>query len=306
MYRLGYNTNGFKGHPLPIAIEILADLGYRSVAITIDHHAINPWAADIDLQLNAVKRLLHRKQIGCVIETGAGFLLDPWRKHQPSLISANRKGRAQRMDFLKKAINLAAQLDADAVSFWAGQPVQGVACDQAWAWLVHGCGELCDHAATQDVALALEPEPGMLVETLADYDRLKSDVNNTRLGLALDLGHAHLTEACSLAATIQTYSADIRTIHIEDMRRPVHEHLMFGEGEIDFIPIFKALEVSGYTGSACVELSRHSHDAINAAQKAISFLNDCRLAAMSGDTSAEPTPPWKIGLGKGDPATRNV
>lgn len=272
MFRLGYNTNGFKGHPLLAAIAILADIGYRSVAITIDHHAINPWAPDIEEQLSAVKRLLTRKQMRCVIETGAGFLLDPWNKHQPTLISAVPQGREKRLNFLKRAIEIAACLDAEAVSFWAGQPADGVDRKQARTWLVEACRALCDTAERHDVALALEPEPGMLVENLSDYDRLKAEIDHHRFGLALDLGHAHLTETCSLAKVIQTYRNDIRTIHIEDMRRPVHEHLMFGEGEIDFAPVFKALTASGYDGSVCVELSRHSHDAVNTAKKAFAYL----------------------------------
>lgn len=272
MYRLGYNTNGCKSHPLLVAIGILADIGYKSVAITIDHHAINPWAHDIEAQLAAVKGLLHRKQMRCVIETGAGFLLDPWRKHQPSLISQAPIDRERRLNFLKKAVGIAAWINAEAVSFWAGQPIDNVDTNEAWNWLVQGCQDLCETASRFDVALAVEPEPGMLVERLADYDRLKTEVNDPQLGLALDLGHAHLSESCSLVESIQTYSEDIRTIHIEDMRRPVHEHLMFGDGEIDFIPVFKALKDSGYSGSVCVELSRHSHDAVNTAQTAFTFL----------------------------------
>jgi sugar phosphate isomerase/epimerase len=273
MFRLGYNTNGFKGHPLLVAISILADIGYHSVAITIEHQAINPWTPDIDAQLDAVKQLLDRKQMRCVIETGAGFLLDPWNKHQPTLISTLPQGREQRLNFLKRAVEFAAYLDAEAVSFWAGQPEDDVDCEEARIWLVQACRELCDYAERHDVALALEPEPGMLVESLSDYERLKLEIDHPRFGLALDLGHAHLTESCSLAETIQTYSNDIRTIHIEDIRRPVHEHLMFGEGEIDFPPVFQALTNSGYTGSVCVELSRHSHDAVNTAKKAFAFLS---------------------------------
>ena len=40
---LGYNTNGLAHHSLPAAIELLADLGYRSVAITLDHGCLNPF-----------------------------------------------------------------------------------------------------------------------------------------------------------------------------------------------------------------------------------------------------------------------
>jgi sugar phosphate isomerase/epimerase len=207
-----------------------------------------------------------------VIETGAGFLLDHWNKHQPTLISSAPQGRQQRLNFLERAVEIAAYLDAEALSFWAGQPANDVGRLQAWTWLIQACRALCDYAERHDVALALEPEPGMLVESLSDYDRIKLEIDHTRLGLALDLGHAHLTESGSLAETIQIYSEDIRTIHIEDMRRPVHEHLMFGEGEIDFPSVFQALRVSGYAGSACVELSRHSHNAVNTAKKAFLFL----------------------------------
>ena len=50
-------------------------------------------------------------------------------------------------------------------------------------------------------------------------------------------------------------------VQIEDMRRGVHEHLDFGDGEIDFPPVLSALAEIGYRGLVCVELSRHSHTA---------------------------------------------
>ena len=34
-------------------------------------------------------------------------------------------------------------------------------------------------------------------------------------------------------------------VQIEDMRRGVHEHLEFGEGEIDFAPVLAALTATG-------------------------------------------------------------
>jgi sugar phosphate isomerase/epimerase len=56
------------------------------------------------------------------------------------------------------------------------------------------------------------------------------------------------------------------------MHRGVHEHLMFGEGEIDFPPVLKALAEVGYPRGVYVELSRHSHQAPQAARRAFAFL----------------------------------
>ena len=61
-------------------------------------------------------------------------------------------------------------------------------------------------------------------------------------------------------------------MHIEDMRRGEHEHLMFGEGQIDFDPVIAALAESGYDGGLYVELSRHSHMGPQAARQAFDFL----------------------------------
>src|SRR5690349_16668045 len=115
--RYGYNTNGFAHHRLEDALTILARLGYGSVAITLDHHALNPFDADLPRQLDRVRSLLAELGLRCVIETGARFLLDPWRKHQPTLLSPEAPQRERRLDFLMRAADIAAELGADAVSF---------------------------------------------------------------------------------------------------------------------------------------------------------------------------------------------
>ena len=57
------------------------------------------------------------------------------------------------------------------------------------------------------------------------------------------------------------------------MKHGKHEHLMFNEGEMDFPPIFGALRDIKYDGGVYVELSRHGHDAVNAAKQSFDFLS---------------------------------
>src|SRR5579872_5821992 len=111
--RFGYNTNGFAHHRLEDALEIIAELGYESVAITLDQHHLNPFEPDLVGRTAEVRRILQRLGLRCVIETGARFLLDARRKHWPTLVSADKAAVERRMDFLRLAIDVAQDLEAD-------------------------------------------------------------------------------------------------------------------------------------------------------------------------------------------------
>ena len=76
------------------------------------------------------------------------------------------------------------------------------------------------------------------------------------------------------AVVAERCAADLCNVHLDDHRRGVHEHLFFGEGEIDFPPLMEALKraASDRELPATVELSRHSHDAAETARRAYEFL----------------------------------
>jgi sugar phosphate isomerase/epimerase len=270
--KLGYNTNGFAHHRLEDALAILADLGYQSVALTPDYHALDPYAAGLSRQVAAIRAILDRHGLACVLETGARFLLDPWRKHQPTLLSPEPEGRARRLDFLGRAVDLAADLGAEAVSFWSGAATSTEPEAALWGRLGDGCRQLLDHAERRQVRLAFEPEPGMFIDTLERYAVLRNLVDHPLFGLTIDLGHLHCNGEVPVADHLRRWRDRLWNIHAEDMRRGVHEHLMFGEGEMEFGPIFEALREIRYAGGVHVELSRHSHDAVNTARRARELL----------------------------------
>jgi L-ribulose-5-phosphate 3-epimerase len=268
---LGYNTNSFAHHPLEEALVILADLGCESVALTLDYHALNPFDSALPGQLRAVGRLLARLRLRSVVETGARFLLDPWRKHRPTLVDRPKQA-ARRLDFLKRSIDIAHTLGSDAVSFWSGATDPSTPESVQWKRLIRSCKQLADYASQRKMRLAFEPEPGMFVDTMQGFARLHEQVNHPALGLTLDIGHLHCQGEVPIADYLRRWQQVLWNIHIEDMRRGVHDHLMFGEGEIDFRPVLRTLRDMGYGGGVHVELSRHSHDAVETARRALRFL----------------------------------
>jgi sugar phosphate isomerase/epimerase len=275
--QLGYNTNGFAHHDLLDAIRVLAEIGYTGVAITIDQLALNPYDDRSQSQCDRARELLSQNGLSCVIETGARFLLDRHTKHEPTLVTADPAGRARRIDFLCRAIDIAARVDAACVSLWSGVVRDGAGEREAFARLVGGLRDVLAYALRRGVRLAFEPEPGMLVDTLARYGHLLEElrtrgIDSSLLGLTVDIGHLHCLGEVPIAEHIRRWADRLANVHIEDMCAGVHEHLMFGEGEIDFQPVFAALAEIGYSGLINVELSRHSHDAPTAAQRAYNYL----------------------------------
>jgi sugar phosphate isomerase/epimerase len=269
---LGYNTNGFAHHRLEDGLTILAGLGYQSVALTLDYHALNPYEPDLPGRAAALRGLLEQLHLRGVVETGARFLLDPWRKHQPALISPEAEQRERRLDFLRRAVDVARELGADAVSFWSGSAADESSPNVHMARLVEGCRRLCEEAERQQVRLAFEPEPGMFIDTMARFQELHDRVAHPAFGLTIDIGHLHCQGETPIAEQLRRWRDVLWNVHIEDMRRGVHEHLMFGDGEIDFAPVLHTLRTIDYRGGVHVELSRHSHDAVETARRALAFL----------------------------------
>ncbi len=273
---LAYNTNGFAHHNPRQAIALLAEIGYRGVGLAIDHGLLNPFSRDRAADVAAIHDLLERHQMRSVIETGARFLLDPRTKHEPTLMTADAAGRARRIEFYRYAVDVARELASDCVSIWAGVLREPLDESVAFDRLIEGLRQVCDYAEAHQVTIAFEPEPGMFIDTMARFEQLLDRLGDAPLKLTLDIGHLHCQGETPITAQIRRWRDRLANVHIEDMRRGIHEHLMFGEGEIDFGLVIAELEAIHYSGLVQVELSRHSHDAPDAARKAYDYL--ARLA----------------------------
>ena len=268
--RFGYGTNGFANHRLTDALTVIAELGYTGVALTLDHDHLDPFAPELARRVSRTADQLLDLGLAVVIETGARYLLDPWRKHAPTLLHDDRK---LRLDFLRRAVAVGADLGAEAVSFWAGVRPAEVDERTAWQRLVDGCAEVTEAATTAGVPLGFEPEPGMLVPDIAGWRRLHAELGAPSMfGLTLDIGHCRCLEPQPVPECVTAVAGHLVNVQIDDMRRGIHEHLEFGTGEIDFPPVLRALRDGGYRGLVAVELPRHSHAAPAVARASLAFL----------------------------------
>ncbi|WP_435190661.1 sugar phosphate isomerase/epimerase family protein [Streptomyces sp. bgisy126] len=282
--RHGYGTNGLTDLRLDDALALLADLGYDGVGLTLDHMHLDPLAPDLAARTARVARRLGELGLAVTVETGARYVLDPRRKHGPSLLDPDPDDRALRVRLLVTAVRVAADLGAHAVHCFSGTAPPGTDPDTAWKRLAEALGPVVEAAAAADVPLAIEPEPGHLLATLDDFHRLRGAMGDPGpLGLTLDIGHCQCLEPLPPADCVRAAAPWLRHVQIEDMRRGVHEHLPFGEGEIDFPPVLDALVSVGYRGLTVVELPRHSHAGPELARTSLAFL---RSRTPEGDPAA--------------------
>jgi sugar phosphate isomerase/epimerase len=271
--RWGYGTNGFTSHRLHDALGIIADLGYDGVALTLDQPHLDPFADDLPAQVAAVGRRLGALGLDLVVETGGRYVLDIWRKHHPTLVSAD--GRDRRVDYLSRAIDVAADLGAEAVSFWSGTLPDATPDDVGWERLVAGVDAVLAHARSRSVVCAFEPEPGMHVDTLDDVLELRRRLGDPEdLRVTLDIGHIVCNEPRGLADTIALAGGLIANVQVDDMVPDIHEHLALGDGDVDFPVALGALARAGYSGLAALELPRHGHAAPLVAEQSLRFLRE--------------------------------
>jgi sugar phosphate isomerase/epimerase len=275
-FALGYGTNGFTDHPLDVALDVLDHECYGAVALTLGFPHLDPfasgWAEDVESLRTRLAGLRGGAGMRVVVETGTRFLLDPYRKHRPTLVDAEA---GSRLRFLERAVEIAAALDAECVSFFSGVLPEDGSPAEGWARLLDRVPALVEHARAHGVLLSLEPEPGMLVETVADALRLRAAVGDpVELGVTVDVGHCLVVEPDGVVGALRAAAPVLANVQLDDMPATHHEHRPFGEGEIDLPLVLATLADVGYTGVAAVELPRHSYDAPGLARRSMTALHE--------------------------------
>lgn len=266
--KLFYNTNGFAHHRLEDVVELLAEIGYRGIALTPDVPHLDPRTATTG-ELREFRRRCSAAGLEITVESGARFVLDARAKHEPNLCSAS--GHERRVDYYLRLLEYARELEAPALSLWSG--IASESSGSTLERLASRLAPVLSRARSLGVVVSLEPEPGMFVETIDQYRELARLVG-PELRLTIDVGHLVVSETPPWAAYLSESAKDLAVVHLDDAIPGVHEHRRIGEGAVPWREIAQALHEIAFQGPLVVELSRDSHDAVRAARGAFERLTE--------------------------------
>jgi sugar phosphate isomerase/epimerase len=185
-----------------------------------------------------------------------------------------------RVDHTRACLELASDMGCRTVSLQPGGPLIGTGLTRRAAAerFADGIQRLIGVANGLGVILAIEPEPGLLIQS-ADEFRWFVDTffpGEPCVAMNCDIGHLFCV-GDDPAAVIESMPRRISHVHLEDIaENHVHQHLCPGKGAIDFASVFDALTRIGYDGFVTVELYPYQATAAEVAQAAIDHLTHIR------------------------------
>ncbi len=141
--------------------------------------------------------------------------------------------------------------------------------DQEWDLLTKGLEKLGDLAHERDMEIVYHHHMGTGVQTTDEIERLMENTDPEKVSLLFDTGHLVYSGEDPLGI-FEKYHHRIKHIHFKDIREDVMNEVknekdsfltgvkkgaftVPGDGMVDFAPIWKAIEQSGYEGWIVVE-----------------------------------------------------
>jgi sugar phosphate isomerase/epimerase len=274
MINLAFSTNAFKKNTLDEAIDTIAGIGYRGVELMADLHHAYPPAMDDARRQHTIDKIAQDKLV--VSNVNAFTLFACGDTYRPTWIEENPAERKRRIDHTLASIELAAQFGAKTISLQPGGPMIGtdLTRERAGELYAEGLNLVLPLAKKLGVILAVEPEPGLFIQTADEYLDFKNRFFKNEDGVRMncDVGHLFCV-GDDPAQVIRNHPEHVAHVHLEDIgKNRVHQHLTPGKGVIDFKAIFAALQDIDYRGWTTVELYPYETTAGGVAKRAYEHL----------------------------------
>jgi sugar phosphate isomerase/epimerase len=273
--QLAFSSNAFTRFSIGEAIRAIRQSGYEGIELLADvPHA---WPAGLlEQQKQAIRDCLATEHLA--ISNMNAFMMnavaDPRQPYwHPAWTEPYAPYRAIRREHTRRALALAAELGAPSISTEPGGPLnEGQTWKQAATIFYDELMPCVEEAERREVALLIEPEPGLLIERFEQYLEFTDRIDSPWLGLNFDVGHAFCVGE-DPEVWVERMKSHTRHYHFEDIAaNRVHEHLIPGRGAIDFAATLRAIATTGYAGWITVELYPYIEQPLEAAREAYDYM----------------------------------
>ncbi len=252
---------------------LISSIGYSAIEILCDTpHAYPPGEQDV----KKIKALLSRNNLG-ISNLNAFTMYAVWDTYRPSWVEDASKLRQLRVEHTKNCIVLASKLGCRNISTEPGGPKKRRSQYVSRSRFVKEMNVISRFAEAHGIKVLVEPEPGLLLETSDDFLSFIKEVESEYIRLNFDIAHFYCSRE-DPAKAVHKLSDFIEHVHLSDIAMDrVHNHLIPGDGTIDFKSVLKAIASIGYKGFVTVELYPYQNAPLFAATKAFEFLKRLEL-----------------------------
>lgn len=248
--KLSFHTKVYHFYPLEKALSNIASLNYDGVEI---------WGGRPHLFAKDISRLERKKIRELCVSLGLEISsLSPSHIQAPSLnlASSNDNYRTEGIDYVKKCVDCAYDLETSKVHIGLGRTLNGELRENGFKRAAESFAECLDYAEDLGIKLAVEPAPLVdtnIICTLEDVKKL-TEIVGKRFYIAFDIGHTNVTKE-SPVKFIEMLKDRIVHVHVDDNNGDSDSHLIPGKGSIPIYTVIDALKKAGYDDYLSVELS---------------------------------------------------
>ena len=169
-----------------------------------------------------------------------------------NLAAKDASQRAKTVDYMKRVVTLAKELDGRIVTVvpaTVGKVVADGTPEQEWQWMVEGLKEVYAHSEKAGIRLAIEPLNRFETYLInrGDQAQALADAVGPNCGICLDLFHMNIEES-DIHEAFRKAKGRIADVHIADNNR-----FAPGMGTLDFPAIVETIKGTGYDGALTLE-----------------------------------------------------
>ncbi|OIO91865.1 MAG: hypothetical protein AUJ92_15600 [Armatimonadetes bacterium CG2_30_59_28] len=269
MLKYGICNEMFQGWKMEDVFEEAKKQGYAGVEVA-------PFTiADSVADIPSARRAEIRR---AAADTGVEIIGLHWLLVKPEGLYVNHPDNALRqktLDYFLQLIDCCSDLGGKLMVI--GSPkqrniIEGQSLEDTWKRTVEFFTNCLPKAEERDVTLCFEPLASTetnFINTADDGVRLVQEINHPKFKLHLDV-KAMSGEGEPIDGIVRRTVAYAGHFHANDanLKGP-------GMGDVDFVPIFQALNESGYDGYVSVEVFIFEPDPVTIARESIAYMKKC-------------------------------